>query len=64
MQTELLKVTGLAVYRTSMPYATPRALLQSVKHCKVPHERNVFLTVEFHERPWLRAEHRMATFAD
>ena len=33
---------ALAVYRTSMRYATPRALLHGVKNCKVLHERTCF----------------------
>ena len=38
---------------TSTPDVTPHALLHSLKHYKVLHERNVFLTVDFHDRPWL-----------
>ena len=49
-------VPGTAVFCTSTPDVTPHALLHSLKHYKVLHERNVFLTVEFHDRPWI--EHR------
>jgi KUP system potassium uptake protein len=48
-----LTVPGTAVFPTSTPDATPLALLHSLKHYKVLHERNVFLTVEFHDRPWI-----------
>ena len=53
-------VPGTAVFCTSTPDATPHALLHSLKHYKVLHERNVFLTVEFHDRPWLGRERRVA----
>jgi KUP system potassium uptake protein len=46
-------VPGTAVFLTSAPDATPHALLHSLKHYKVLHERNVFLTVDFLDRPWL-----------
>jgi KUP system potassium uptake protein len=49
-------VPGTAVFPTSTPDATPVALLHSLKHYKVLHERNVFLNVEFHDRPWIRDE--------
>ena len=35
------------------PDATPHALLHSLKHYKVLHEQNVFLTVEFPDVPWV-----------
>jgi len=47
------KVPGTAVFLTSTPEVTPNALLHSLKHYKVMHEQNVFLTVEFHDRPWV-----------
>jgi KUP system potassium uptake protein len=45
------RVPGTAVFLTSTPDATPNALLHSLKHYKVLHERNVFLTVEFGDAP-------------
>ena len=41
------RVPGVAVFLTSTPNATPNALLHSLKHYKVLHDQNVFLTVEF-----------------
>jgi KUP system potassium uptake protein len=38
-------VTGTAVFLTSDPQTTPSALLHSLKHYKVLHEKNVMLTV-------------------
>ena len=32
---------------------TPNALLHNLKHNKVLHERNLFVTVEHHEKPWV-----------
>jgi len=53
------RVPGTAVFLTSTPDATPNALLHSLKHYKVLHEQNAFLTVEFAEVPWVRPEHRV-----
>jgi len=47
------RVPGTAVFLTSTPDATPHALLHSLKHYKVLHERNVFLTVDFLDVPWV-----------
>ena len=54
------RVAGTAVFLTSTPDATPHALLHSLKHYKVLHERNVFLTVEFRDVPWVSDENRVA----
>jgi KUP system potassium uptake protein len=53
-------VPGTAVFCTATPDATPHALLHSLKHYKVLHDRNVFLTVQFHDRPWVEPEDRVA----
>jgi KUP system potassium uptake protein len=53
-------VPGTAVFCTSTPDVTPHALLHSLKHYKVLHECNVFLNVEFHDRPWLKSGTRVA----
>ncbi|HEY7788208.1 MAG TPA: potassium transporter Kup [Casimicrobiaceae bacterium] len=54
------RVSGTAVFLTSSPDATPNALLHSLKHYKVLHEQNVFLTVEFHDVPWVDPAQRVA----
>ena len=56
----LQRVPGTAVFLTSAPDITPHALLHSLKHYKVLHERNAFLTVEFHEQPWIPEERRVS----
>jgi len=53
-------VPGTAVFCTSTPDVTPHALLHSLKHYKVLHECNIFLNVEFHDRPWLKKKSRVA----
>jgi KUP system potassium uptake protein len=53
------RVPGTAVFLSSTPDATPHALLHSLKHYKVLHEQNVFLTVEFAEVPWVGPEDRI-----
>jgi KUP system potassium uptake protein len=54
------RVVGTAVFLTSTPDATPHALLHSLKHYKVLHEQNVFLTVEFRDLPAVPDEERVA----
>ena len=53
------RVAGTAVFLTSSRDATPNALLHSLKHYKVLHEQNVFLTVDFRDVPWVSSEHRV-----
>ncbi|HUL56236.1 MAG TPA: potassium transporter Kup [Usitatibacter sp.] len=53
------RVQGTAVFLNSTPEATPHALLHSLKHYKVLHEQNVFLTVDFADVPWIGTEDRV-----
>jgi KUP system potassium uptake protein len=53
------RVEGTAVFLTATPDATPHALLHSLKHYRVLHERNIFLTVEFRDVPWVPFEERV-----
>ncbi len=53
------RVAGTAVFLTAAPDAAPGALLHSLKHYKVLHERNVFVTVRFGESPWVPPERRV-----
>ena len=41
-----------AAYLVADPGAVPQALLHNLKHNQVLHERNVILTVVFHDVPW------------
>ncbi|HME29354.1 MAG TPA: potassium transporter Kup [Pseudolabrys sp.] len=45
------RVPGTAVFLTSDPVSAPTALLHSLKHYKVLHEKNVILTIETADMP-------------
>jgi KUP system potassium uptake protein len=60
LQDRVARVPGTAVFLTATPDATPHALLHSLKHYNVLHERVVFLTVEFRDAPWVPIEERLA----
>jgi KUP system potassium uptake protein len=47
------RVTGTAVFMVSEQGITPNALLHNLKHNKVLHETNLFVTVKQHEVPWI-----------
>ena len=47
------RVPGTAVFLVSEQGLTPNALLHNLKHNKVLHERNLFVTVMHHEVPWI-----------
>jgi KUP system potassium uptake protein len=51
-------VRGTAVFLTSDPYIAPAALLHNLKHNKVLHEKNLFVTVRHHEVPWIASDRR------
>jgi KUP system potassium uptake protein len=47
------RVDGTAVFLTAEPGVVPNALLHNLKHNKVLHEQNLFVTVQHHELPWI-----------
>lgn len=47
------RVDGTAVFLTSEPGVVPNALLHNLKHNKVMHVQNLFVTVRSHEVPWI-----------
>ncbi len=53
------RVQGTAIFLTSDPETAPQALLHSLKHYKVLHERNVILTVRIIPQPRLEDEDRL-----
>jgi len=53
------RVTGTAVFLVSEQGLTPNALLHNLKHNKVLHETNVFVTVRHHEVPWVGFDKRV-----
>ena len=54
-----LRVPGTAVFLTSDPQSAPTALLHSLKHYKVLHEKNVILTIETDPMPRVDPEERV-----
>ncbi len=54
------RVPGTAVFLTSDPTSAPTALMHSLKHYKVLHEKNVILTVETADTP--HGEDRRSAF--
>ncbi len=53
------RVPGTAVFLTSDPTSAPTALMHSLKHYKVLHEKNVILTVETAHTPRVDAKERV-----
>lgn len=47
------KVKGIAVFLVAEQNIVPIALKQNLKHNKVLHEYNIFVTVNTHEVPWI-----------
>ena len=54
------RTAGTAVFLTSNRDTTPNALLHSLKHYKVLHEQNLFLTVEFGDQPRVSSGERVS----
>jgi KUP system potassium uptake protein len=53
------RVEGTAVFLTGEPGSVPNALLHNLKHNKVLHEENLFVTVRMHEVPWIGMNKRV-----
>ena len=53
------RVPGTAVFLSGEPGTVPHALLHNLKHNKVLHERNIFVTVRNHEVPWVGLDKRV-----
>ena len=54
-----VRVEGTAVFLTSDLGTVPNALLHNLKHNKVLHENNLFVTVRNHEVPWIGLDKRL-----
>jgi KUP system potassium uptake protein len=54
------RVPGTAVFLTAEPGTVPNAMLHNLKHNKVLHEINLFVTVVNHEVPWIGMSKRLA----
>ena len=53
------RVDGTAVFLSSEAGATPNALMHNLKHNKVLHDYNLFVTVRHHEVPWIGFDKRV-----
>jgi len=55
-----VRVTGTAVFLTAEVGAVPNAMLHNLKHNKVLHAINLFVTVHNHEVPWIGMDKRLS----
>jgi len=54
-----VRVDGTAVFLTAEPGTVPNAMLHNLKHNKVMHANNLFVTVRNHEVPWIGMNKRL-----
>ncbi len=54
-----VRVSGTAVFLTTETGSVPNAMLHNLKHNKVLHEHNLFVTVRHHEVPWIGLDKRV-----
>jgi KUP system potassium uptake protein len=54
-----VRVEGTAVFLTAEPGSVPNALLHNLKHNKVLHRQNLFVTVRSQEVPWIGMNKRL-----
>ncbi len=54
-----VRVDGTAVFLTAEPGTVPNAMLHNLKHNKVLHQNNLFVTVRNHEVPWVGMDKRL-----
>jgi KUP system potassium uptake protein len=59
MSDETKYVTGDAVFLTGTPHIVPHAMLHNIKHNKVLHERNIMVTVNTRDIPFVYDEERV-----
>ncbi|ALT79304.1 potassium transporter Kup [Paucibacter sp. KCTC 42545] len=55
-----LRVPGTAVFLAAEAGVTPNALMHNLKHNKILHAQNLFVTVKHHEVPWVAPEQRLS----
>lgn len=54
-----VRVDGTAVFLTAEAGTVPNAMLHNLKHNKVLHANNLFVTVQHHEVPWIGLDKRI-----
>ena len=57
------RVDGTAVFLTADVDTVPNAMLHNLKHNKVLHRNNLFVTVRNHEQPWVKLDQRLEVHA-
>jgi len=55
-----LRIEGTAVFLTAEIGTVPNAMLHNLKHNKVLHSNNLFVTVRNHEVPWIGMDKRLS----
>jgi KUP system potassium uptake protein len=53
------RILRTAVYPVANPETVPQALIHNLKHNQVLHERNIILSVVFHDVPWIGFSERV-----
>ena len=53
------RVAGTAVFLNADPESVPNAMLHNLKHNKVLHQTNLFVSVQNHEVPWIPMDKRL-----
>ncbi len=56
---DIHRASRTAIYAVANPETVPQAMMHNLKHNQVLHERNVILTVVFHDVPWIPFEERV-----
>ncbi|MHB1199638.1 MAG: potassium transporter Kup [Polaromonas sp.] len=54
-----VRVEGTAIFMTAEPGMVPNAMLHNLKHNKVLHQQNLFVTVRNHDVPWIGMDKRL-----
>jgi KUP system potassium uptake protein len=54
-----VRIEGTAIFLTAEAGTVPNAMLHNLKHNKVLHHNNLFVTVRNHEIPWVPLEKRL-----
>jgi len=55
---DMNKVSGIAVFLTGSPSVVPHALLHNLKHNKILHDKNMLVTVQVSDIPYVQDELR------
>jgi KUP system potassium uptake protein len=58
-QEEIPRAARVAIYMVADPSTVPQALLHNLQHNQVLHERNLILTVQFKDVPWVSEDERI-----